>query len=118
MFLPNLSRIAVPQFRVIIQDLDSEVDRVAATVDSLSEALALVRALHDHQPRIEWKRPLGSGEADGADEWARTTFTPRERADIEAMYLGARAEMKAAGVSDATIDRIVPVTADGSVPWE
>jgi len=94
---------------------DSGFERVVAMVDSLAEAFDLVRALHGHRPRIEWERTRGAGD-NGA--WSRTTFTPAERADIEAMYLSARAEMKAVGVPDSTIDRIVPVTADGFVPWE
>lgn len=109
-----MRRNAVPCFRVTVWDVNSGLDRVAASVESLAEALDLMHVLQQHRPRIEWKRDT----ADAHEGWSRTTLTSREREEIEAIYLKTRIEMKAAGVPDATIDRIVPLTADGRVPWD
>ena len=105
----------MPQFRVIVRDANG-VERVAATVDTREDAWALVRALREQRPRVEMS--LSREAADGTEAWIRTIFAPRERAEIEAIYLKARAEMKAAGIPDETIESMMPLTPDGRVPWD
>lgn len=100
----------------MIWDAATACDRVAATVNSLDEALSLANALAEHGSRIEWERSPGAPE-DSAT-WGRLDFSPTERAEIERIYLFTRAELQAAGVASETIDSMLPLTPDGRVPWE
>jgi len=106
----------VPRFRVVIRDTATRSDRVAATVDSLDEALSFAHALAEHGSRVEWERSPGA--PDGSASWGRLDFSPTERAELERTYLLTRAELQAAGVSSEKIDSMLPLTPDGRVPWE
>jgi hypothetical protein len=109
----------MPCFQVTVKSQTGGEDVTVAALQSLSEARRLADAIRHFEPRIscDVDPALTIGLDDPIPaEWA-PRFTPEERAQIERSYLDARAEMLACGATQARVDSVLPLTADGRVPW-
>jgi len=107
------------RFRVGLTS-QSGKERIVAVLDTLGEARMMAEALADYSPWIEWGQMPGKrlDADDGGIQWRRTGFTADERAKLEAVYLTAREELRQAGMAPDKVDRLLPLNADGRVPWD
>jgi len=95
-------------------------NRAVAVLDTLGEAREIAEAVASFRPWIECSEFPGAtiDLKDGRLNWRRSRFTAAEKVRLEEIYRAACGVMSMPGVPRQRIDALLPISNEGTLPWD